>query len=78
MKRLSAGSCTDALMEALEHVEDMQHVVVLFEPVEGHPGGFFTDGQYTAAESLWLATRFISFLTRHPCACEVDEDGDGA
>jgi len=47
----------DALIKALERVEDMQSVIVIYEGKENRPSGSF-DSDLKVAEALYLCELF--------------------
>lgn len=72
MKHISGGNCSESLINALEQVEEMEHVIILYQNKENssHVSGFFTDGDQTLETSNWLVDRFKAYLLRHLCPCD--------
>ena len=56
LERKNSDTVTDTLMRAMEHAEDMKHVVVLYTSKDdvSHPGGVFTQDDMTLSEMNWL------------------------
>jgi hypothetical protein len=53
---------TDALIEAMDKAEGMEHVLILSIGKGDLPSKFFTDGEQTIAETNWMIDRFKNYL----------------
>lgn len=71
MEKTHTESPHDALIKALEKVEDMESVVIIYEGKPGCPAGSF-DNDLTVAKALWLIEIFRYWLL----ASTVVDKGD--
>lgn len=62
----------DALIKALENVERMDRVLVIYEAKEGFPAGSF-DSDLTLSQALFLVEIFKHWLLSHAVVDSRDE-----
>lgn len=55
-------SVTDAIVEAMACAGDMDHVLIISIGKDDVPSKFFTDGEQTIAETVWMVERFKMHL----------------
>jgi hypothetical protein len=58
IEKVVKQSVTDAIVEAMAAAEDMEHVLIISIGKGDLPTKFFTDGEQTIAETLWMVERF--------------------
>jgi hypothetical protein len=61
MSSVHTESPHDALIKALEHVEDMESVLIIYEGKQGVAAGSF-DNDLTVERALWLLEMFKYWL----------------
>lgn len=62
MKRITCSNASETLMKALEHVDDMDDVVVLYYAKDGCKGSFFASEGLKEDSLLWLIEKFKKWL----------------
>lgn len=75
MRRIQCSTVTDALMNALEHADEMENILIVAwnKPNRGRLGGqSFSDKEITTSQCLMLIEQFKWWLMRNSM-----EDGDG-
>lgn len=55
-------SVTDALIEAMEHVEEMDGVLVIYYAQRGFKGHSFVSKDMKASDCLWLIEQYKAWL----------------
>lgn len=74
MKRINKNSVTDALMEALENAESMEHVVILYQnkPDCETANGFITTKETEIATANYLVDTFKAWM--FTCHLQVKDE----
>jgi hypothetical protein len=62
LKRIKSGNVTDALIAATEQADEMKHVMILYEGVDGETCGFIVDDTFEKQTANYLVDKFKAFL----------------
>lgn len=63
MKRIESSSSSEALINALEHADEMEDVLVLYyTKPEATGGSYFCSSGMKASDALWLLEQFKLYL----------------
>ncbi len=62
-KRMICNSCSESLIEALENVEEMESVLIIYQNKKDSPdaGGYFVDKNVTLADCIY----FLEKMKQH-------------
>lgn len=75
MKRINKDTATDCLLEAMEHADEMQHVIVIYETKEGNKN---THGAIVTKDSTLAQLGFLLDVTKswliRLAMCSVSDD----
>lgn len=73
MKRINKDTATDCLLEAMEHADEMQHVIVIYETKEGNNN---THGAIVTKDSTLAQLGFLLDVTKSwlISMCSVSDD----
>jgi hypothetical protein len=58
IEKIVKQSVTDAIVEAMGEAGEMEHVLIISIGKDDVPSKFFTDGEQTIAETIWMLERF--------------------
>lgn len=62
IEKVVKQTVTDAIVEAMGCAGDMDHVLIISIGKDDVPSKFFTDGEQTIAETVWMVERFKMHL----------------
>jgi hypothetical protein len=73
VKRINKDTATDCLLEAMEHADEMQHVIVIYETKEGNNN---THGAIVTKDSTLAQLGFLLDVTKSwlISMCSVSDD----
>jgi hypothetical protein len=62
MERIKCTNATDALVQAMEHADEMDDVLIIYYAKEGERGHCFHSEGLKSSDALWLLEQYKAWL----------------